>query len=87
MAIGTDERDLPEGPRTVSKDDVPVTHSPAGPIDLAEVAAESPAESIALENEIVEHIAHEDGFPERPAEHSIAEQLQGLVDPDEIRRH
>jgi hypothetical protein len=54
-------------------------------IDLSEVASEPSSDSIARENEIVEHIAHEDDFPEQTAEHSIDEQLEGLIDPDEIR--
>ena len=54
-------------------------------IDLHEVAAEDPAESIARENEIVARIAAEDDYPEQPAEHSVREQLAGLVDPDVIR--
>jgi hypothetical protein len=56
-------------------------------IDLSAVAGEPPAESIAHENEIVEHIAHEDDFPERPAPHSVEEQLCGLIDPVVIRSH
>jgi hypothetical protein len=56
-------------------------------IDLHEVAEEPPGESIARENEIVEHIAHEDDHPEQPAEQSVEEQLEALVDPDHIRRH
>ena len=55
------------------------------PIDLRDVAEESPAESIAHENEIVEQIAHEDDYPEQPSDHPIEEQLEGLVDPDVIR--
>ena len=55
------------------------------PIDLREVAAEDPAESIARENEIVERIAGDDDYPEQPSEHSVREQLAGLVDPDVIR--
>ena len=55
-------------------------------IDLSDVASEPSGESIAHENEIVEQIAEEDDFSEQPAEHSVAEQLQGLVDPEEIRR-
>lgn len=62
--------------------------SPTAPlIDLSSVATELPAESIAHENEIVEHIAHEHGFADRPAAHSVEEQLAGLVDAAEIRRH
>lgn len=53
-------------------------------IDLSRVALESPAESIAHENEVVEHIAHEHDYPERPSDHPIEEQLQGLVDPTKI---
>jgi len=56
-------------------------------IDLSKVAAESPSESIAYENEIVAHLALEEGHLERPSAHCIAEQLRGLVDPDVIRRH
>lgn len=56
-------------------------------VDLSQVASETPAESIAHENEIVEHIAHEHDFPEQPSEHSIDEQLSGLVDPEVIRSH
>ena len=55
-------------------------------VDLSEIAAEPPAESIAHENEIVEELAHDDEFPEHPAEHSVDEQLSGLVDAEEIRR-
>lgn len=55
-------------------------------IDLSAVAAEPPAESIAHENEIVEHIALEDEDPEHP-DAGVVEQLQALIDPDEIRRH
>jgi hypothetical protein len=54
-------------------------------IDLRDVANEPPSESIANENEIVDDLAQEDGFREQPAEHSIEEQLQGLVDPAKIR--
>lgn len=54
-------------------------------IDLSAVAAESPAESIAHENEIVEHIALEHDIPDQPAEPAVAEQLRGLVDPARIR--
>lgn len=56
-------------------------------IDLAEVASEPPGESIAHENEIVAHVAHEDDVPGRPGDPAIEEQLQALIDPDEIRRH
>jgi hypothetical protein len=67
-------------------------HAPAAtpdtpPIDLARVARETPAESIAHENEIVEHLAHEHDYPDQPAEHSVEEQLTALIDPDVIRRH
>src|SRR5262245_40180858 len=55
-------------------------------IDLSAVACESPGESIAHENEIVEHIALARDYAERPSKHCIAEQLQGLVDPELIRR-
>lgn len=54
-------------------------------IDLTAVASESPAESIAHENEIVEHIAHEHDYPEQPSDHPIDEQLGGLIDPAVIR--
>jgi hypothetical protein len=55
-------------------------------IDLSTVACESPGESIAHENEIVERIALAQDYAERPSKHCIAEQLQGLVDPELIRR-
>jgi hypothetical protein len=55
-------------------------------IDLTEVASESPAESIAHENEIVEHIAHEDDLPGAPVDLGVEEQLRALIDPAEIRR-
>lgn len=55
-------------------------------VDLRDVASEAPGESIAQENEVVEEIALEDDYVEQPAEHSVAEQLLGLVDPDVIRR-
>src|SRR5262245_24772042 len=54
-------------------------------IDLSVVAAESPGESIARENEIVARLALADDQLERPSEHCIAEQLMGLVDPAVIR--
>jgi hypothetical protein len=60
-------------------------HSPC--IDLGAVAAEPPSESIAHENEIVEHLAHEDDFPDQPAAHPVEEQLAGLIDPVVIRSH
>lgn len=56
-------------------------------IDLSAVATEPPAESIAHENVIVEHIAHEHDFPEQRSAHPIEEQLQGLIDPEVIRSH
>ena len=55
--------------------------------DFSAVASESPEESVAHENEVVEHIAHEHDFPDRPAEHSVEEQLEGLIDPAVIRAH
>jgi hypothetical protein len=54
-------------------------------IDLSALAAEAPCESIARETEIVAQLAMADDYAERPSEHFIAEQLQGLVDPDVIR--
>lgn len=56
------------------------------PVDLRAVATESPAESIAHENEIVEHIALEDEDPAHP-DAAIVDQLRALIDPEEIRRH
>jgi hypothetical protein len=56
------------------------------PIDLSEVAAEPPAESVAHETEIVEQIVEDDEYADQPAEHSVEEQLQGLEDPEELRR-
>lgn len=56
-------------------------------IHLGAVAAESPGESIAHENEIVEHIAHEHDYPDQPSAHPVEEQLLGLIDPAVIRRH
>ncbi len=56
-----------------------------GFIDLRAVATESPTESIAVENEIVAHIAHEHDYPEQPSAHPIEEQLSGLVAPEIIR--
>lgn len=56
-------------------------------IDLSAVAAEPPAESIAHENEIVAHLAHEHDFPDQPCAHSVEEQLCGLIDPARIRSH
>lgn len=59
-------------------------HGTAHLIDLSAVALESPAESIAHENGLVEQIAHEHDYPEQPSAHPIEEQLQGLVDPAQI---
>mgnify|MGYP000888494245 FL=1 len=53
--------------------------------DFGAVASESPAESVAHENEVVEHIAHEHDFPDQPSEHPVEEQLAGLVDPAVLR--
>lgn len=61
------------------------SHAAEHLIDLSAVACEPPAESIAQENVIVEHIAHEHDYPEQPCDHPIEEQLQGLVDPEMIR--
>jgi hypothetical protein len=58
---------------------------PDGPVDLSEVAAEPPGESVAREAEIIEEIAHEDGWAERPAHDSVDEQLAALPDPDDLR--
>lgn len=57
------------------------------PIDLSKVASEPPAESIAHENAIVDHIAHDAAYPEQPCDHPVEEQLQGLVPPEVIRAH
>jgi hypothetical protein len=66
----------------------PLEAAPPAPlIDLSTVATEPPAESIAHENEIVEHIAHEHDFPDQPSAHPVEEQLLGLVDPTTIRQH
>jgi hypothetical protein len=54
-------------------------------VDLSALAAESPAESIARENEIVQQLALQTDYAERASRHSIAEQLLGLVDPQVIR--
>ena len=56
-------------------------------VDLSALAAESPAESVARENEIVQRLALETDYAERPSRHRIAEQLLGLVDPEVIRSH
>jgi hypothetical protein len=58
---------------------------PAWLVDLSVVASEPCGESIARENEIVARLALADDYAEQPSEHGIAEQLQGLVDPDVIR--
>ena len=55
----------------------PSAHGAEHLIDLSRVALEPPAESIAHENEVVEHIAHEHDYPEQPSRHPIEEQLQG----------
>jgi hypothetical protein len=65
----------------------PTTADDTPRIDLGDVASESSAESIAHENEIVEHIAHEHDFPDQPCAHSVDEQLAGLVDAEVIRSH
>ena len=54
-------------------------------VDLSALAAEPPAESIARENEIVQQLALQTDHAERPARHSVAEQLLGLVDPQVVR--
>lgn len=59
-------------------------HGIAHLIDLSAVALESPAESVAHENEVVEHIAHEHDYPEQPSAHPIEEQLQALVVPSDL---
>jgi hypothetical protein len=56
------------------------------PIDLSEVAAEPPAESVAHETEIVEQIVEDDPYADQPSVHPVEEQLQGLEDPEELRR-
>ena len=66
-------------------DDIPASaHGTAHLIDLSKVALESPAESLAHENEVVEHIAHEHDYPEQPSRHTIDEQLQSLVTPSDL---
>lgn len=55
--------------------------------DFSAVAQEAPAESVAHENEVVEHIAHEHDYPDQPAPLSVDEQLEGLIDADVIRAH
>lgn len=55
---------------------------------LTDLAAESPAESIARENEIVAAIARDrSDHAGEPVPESTEEQLRALVDPEEIRRH
>ena len=53
--------------------------------DFSEVATEPPAESLAHESELVEHIAHEHDFPDQPSEHPVDEQLAGVMDPEVLR--
>lgn len=58
---------------------------PAPHPDFGAVAAEPPAESLAHETELLEHIAHEHDFPDQPSEHPVDEQLEGLLDPAVLR--
>lgn len=68
-----------------STDEIPPSaHGTAHLIDLSAVALETPAESLAHENEVVEHIAHERDYPEQPSAHPIDEQLQSLVTPSDL---
>lgn len=68
-----------------ASDEIPASaHGTEHLIDLSTVAGEAPAESIAHENEVVEHIAHEHDYPEQPSAHSIEEQLQSLVAPTDL---
>ena len=55
------------------------------PVDFRDVAAETPGESIAYENEIVEQLARDDQHREQPARQSVQDQLAGLVDAAKIR--
>jgi hypothetical protein len=54
-------------------------------VDLSEVAAEPPGESVARETEVVEQIVEADPYADEPAPVSVEEQLAGLEDPAVLR--
>ena len=54
-------------------------------VDLRALAAESPRESVARENEIVAQFLLADDFADRPAQPYIAQEPHGLVGPEVIR--